>query len=233
MNEAYWSKFWLPLRFLLERCNSGVAYMKHYRLYSTFAGALCGFASAQTITTTFTSSDPREIVNGTFDGGTTVNDKVSGVLNFNNVDFVAFCAEPLQNITPGQTIDYTVSPLTDLTNVTSVAKVITAFRASSMDNIQAAGAQWAIWELVGETAGAFDTDSGTIAITSPFIDTVDAQVRDAAKNYLVTFDNFAASDVTFLTNPTVQNMITWTAVPEPSSALLSGLGVLALIRRRR
>ncbi|MDB4274893.1 hypothetical protein N9846_03870 [Akkermansiaceae bacterium] len=36
---------------------------------------------------------------------------------------------------------------------------------SSMDSIQATGAQWAIWELVAESAGSYDI---TIAIDTPF-----------------------------------------------------------------
>lgn len=195
--------------------------------------ALCAFgaANAQTINTTFIQSNPSELVNGTFSGAGSESVKISGVLNFSNLDFRAFCAEPLQTINPNQNVDYSIASLSLLNNATSVAKVITAFNASSQTSVDAAGAQWAIWELVGETSSTFDINSGAISIVSA--DATDTLVRDRAADYLANFNNFSASSITFLTNSTIQDMVTWDAVPEPSSAMLALLGGLGLVARRR
>ncbi|MEJ6561347.1 MAG: PEP-CTERM sorting domain-containing protein [Akkermansiaceae bacterium] len=192
--------------------------------------AFSSAASAQSITSTLTSVSPSESVRGTFDNGTVINDKNSGLLNFSNADFEAFCAEPFQFINVGEAITYQVAPATSYANADAVSKVITAFKSSSMDLIQATGAQWAIWELVAESAGSYDI---TIAIDTPFADSVDGVVSTAAQKYLDNYSSFASTDVTFLTNSTRQDMVTWSSVLEPSSALLCGFGLLALARRRR
>lgn len=189
---------------------------------------------AQSINTTYINSASHEIVRGTFNNGATFRNYSSGVLNFSNATFEAFCVEPTAVISNGQNVVYASTDLNSLTNAKAVGQIVSAFLSSTQTSVQAAGAQWAIWEVTSEKSAAFNLTSGTVRINSA--DAVDTQVLNAAKGFLATYQNFNATDLRYLTSGVTQNQVTWlnvSAVPEPSTALLFGLSGLTVLRRRR
>ncbi|MGJ8632921.1 MAG: PEP-CTERM sorting domain-containing protein [Luteolibacter sp.] len=189
-------------------------------------------ANAQSINAQLDSVSPSLLVKGTFNSGGNNRTYVSGVNNFTNTDtnedFTAFCVEPTQFITIGQSLTYEVSSTSFLNNSDLIAKVIGGFLVSSMDSEQAAAAQWAIWELVTETSGSLNLNDGLVSINS-----VNQATATLANQYLSGLDSFQAADITFLSSRKYQDMVTWKAIPEPSSFGLLLLSSALLLRRKR
>lgn len=189
--------------------------------------------NAQTITATLATVDPGVGVTGTMDFGVDpVNVEMaypSGVLDFTT--FKAFCVEPLQGISYGQTLIYQVQDSSLLTNSGAISRLIGGYLASTKTDQQAAAVQWAIWELTNETTKAPSLTDGNVRITGGV---ADQSIATLANQYLASINTYTPASITFLTNDTYQNVVTWNAVPEPASVGLVGLsGLLVLGRRRR
>lgn len=108
----------------------------------------------------------------------------------------------------------------------------------------AGGMQVALWEIIHETSGDLSIDSdgslpGTFRVEPALSDPRITSTRDNAESFLENIRDGSWVDVGgiayFYANPeneADQDRI-WMTVPEPSAALLGGLGLLAGIRRRR
>ncbi|HVJ45296.1 MAG TPA: PEP-CTERM sorting domain-containing protein, partial [Luteolibacter sp.] len=109
------------------------------------------------------------------------------------------------------------------------------FLASSMSVVDAAAAQWAIWEVVAELSPTKSLADGNVRIAA--LDAEDAEVALRADYFLANIDSFNAVPMIYLTNPEGQDIATYMVipgvVPEPATAALFALSGLALFRRRR
>lgn len=189
---------------------------------------------ATTITTTLGPLVNVMTISGTFTGTGGFANRTAGVLNFDYAD--AFCVEPLQLVSG--TVVYDVQPTINLTNLDSIAKVMGAFRQSSKSNLEAAGAQWAIWEIVGDginyTSNSFK--AGNIQIffdRRPAVDVINIETK--ALFYLGKSQDPGnpSASLLYATNTTTSSQDVVFMIPEPSSALLGALGLTSLLIRRR
>ena len=111
----------------------------------------------------------------------------------------------------------------------AVGGLVGGYLASSRSDIDAAAVQWAIWETAAELPVSGSLATGDIRI----IGAANASLVNLANQYLANVNTYAPATLTYLTNNPYQNVVTWNAVPEPTSALLGGLSCLLLLRRRR
>lgn len=194
-------------------------------------GALALAASkvnAQTLTATLATIDPSVGVTGTLNDGAFIQAYPSGVMDFTT--FEAFCVEPLQEVGYGQTLIYQVQSSSSLTNSDTISRLVGGFLASSKNAQQAAAVQWAIWEVTNETTKAPSLTDGNVRITGG-VD--DQSIATLANQYLANINIYTPASITFLTNDTYQDVVTWNVVPEPASAGLVALSGLLVLRRRR
>lgn len=184
-------------------------------------------ARAQNLTATLTGILPGLSVNGTLDNGSYIQDHPSGVLDF--TDFDAFCVEPSQGLRFGETLIYQIQSPLSLANSDTIARLVGAYLASSRTDQEAAAVHWAIWETTTETLLAPSLLDGNVRITTP----VNQDTALLANQYLANINNYTPATLTYLTNATRQDLVTWNVVPEPASAGLAALSGLLLLRRRR
>lgn len=183
-------------------------------------------ASAQNLSTPFVGIDPVQNVNGTINDGGFVQDYPSGVLQF--TDFQAFCVEPQQGLTFGETLVYQVSDIGTLNNSDVIARLIGGYLSSSQTALHAAAVQWAIWETTNETISTPSLTTGNVRINP-----ISQPVAELANQFLANVNTFTPASITYLTNDTRQNVVTWNVVPEPASLTLSAVSAVLLMRRRR
>ncbi len=195
-------------------------------------------ANGQSFDAKLISVDPSLTIKGTFDGGT-VQNRLAGVANFTttsqfgNVDFDAFCVEPLATISVGQTLTYEVTSNSQLTNADKVAKLVGGFLSSSQSNADAAAVQWAIWEVTFENSSTFSLSNGNVNVggSNPSLAT-----RTLGNQYLTNINSYTAANIQYLTNSKFQNMVSFgpvNAIPEPSSLGLLALSSALMLRRKR
>lgn len=183
-------------------------------------------ASAQNLSATFVEINPVQNVNGTINDGGFNYDFPSGVLQF--TEFQAFCVEPQQGLTFGETLVYQISDVGTLNNSDVVARLIGGFLSSTQTALHAAAVQWAIWETTSEVISPPSLSNGNVRINP-----VSQPVADLANQYLANVNTFTPASLTYLTNDTRQNVVTWNVVPEPASVSLGAVSALLLFRRRR
>lgn len=184
-------------------------------------------AAAQSVDAIFINSSPVLSVPGSFDGGGSFANQVSGLSNFDIGP--AFCVDPDQRINAGEVVHYVIQPDTALPNYDAISRIFGGYNASSMTNLDAAGAQWAIWEVVKDGITAPSFSSGLIQIQNAG----GSAVATRAMDYLSNLGSLPAIDLVYVTSSTRQDMV-FVAVPEAGVAVLGALGgVLLMFRRRR
>ena len=188
-------------------------------------------AKGQNLTATLNGISPGLTLNGTWNGSF-FYDYPAGVMNFTDrgtdLDFSAFCVQPLQDIAYGETLTYEIQSPLSLANSDTIARLIGGYLASAPSNENAAAVQWAIWEITTETTSAQTLFDGSVRIVSPAGDATAL----LANQYLANVMNYTPVAFTYLSNPHRQDVVTWN-IPEPTSAALAALGGLLLLRRRR
>lgn len=177
--------------------------------------------SGQTLTDTFISIEPGVSAKGTFDG-TNFRFVNSGIVQFTG--FEAFCIEPLQGISVGEEVTYDIAYDYSTPEISgAIAKLTGGYYASGQSDLEAAAAQWAIWELLLDgPAGSLFTGKAQL---------MDLEVAVLANEFLAQLPNLPVTDVMFLTHPTRQDIVT--TIPEPASLGLLAASCLLLPRRRR
>jgi hypothetical protein len=201
------------------------------KLASLIVGLLAGFGVAchgQTLEVQFLGVNPSLIVSGSFNSGTSYNGYSSGVSNFNLGS--AFCVDPYQTIHNGEWIIYTLQDPNTLTSVGAVSHIVGGYYASAQTPLDAAGAQWAIWEAVVDGTNSTSFSSGQVRLQNP-----NSSVATRALDYLNNWSTLPAANLIYAVSPTRQDMVALgSPVPEPASALLAAAGLATLtIRRRR
>lgn len=189
-------------------------------------------AHGQNLTATLNGISPGLTAKGTYNNGAFTWDYPAGVMNFSSPgipDFGAFCVEPLQDLSYGQTLVYQVQNTATLANAGTIARLVGGYLASSQTDIDAAAVQWAIWEITTESLASQSLLTGDVRI----IGAANASLINLANQYLANVNTYTPATLSYLTNNTYQNVVTWNSVPEPTSALLGGLSCLLLLRRRR
>ena len=183
-------------------------------------------------------------------GGSFANTLVGAGL----VDFYAWCIEPREFITQGQSITYTVLPLSQAaTNLggigtakaNQVRELFGRFNpnfSTPLTALQAGAFQIALWEIVRETAGnpldlstgniyftaGSDNIPGTLSLASSYVAAIDG-TGPFAKNLKVLSNGIFGVQGSGTQDLVVQ------AVPEPSSwvMLIMGFGLVGAAARRR
>jgi len=77
--------------------------------------------------------------------------------------------------------------------------------------LDAAAVQWAIWEVAVE-------GSSTGSLTTGSVRVADSPVAAFANSYLSNVNSYTPVNLTYLTNGTRQDVVTWNMVPEPGVA---------------
>lgn len=183
-------------------------------------------ANSQTLSATLVDYSPFAIADGTLDNGSSSFNYPAGAMRF--TEFDAFCVEPLQGISYGETLIYQVVDSSLLPNVDVIGRLVGGYLASPKSNEDAAAVQWAIWEITNETLLGPSLSDGNVRI-----DPASQSIRDLANFYLSNNQNYEPVAITYLTNGNRQDVISWNVIPEPGSAILAGLSSLLLLRRRR
>jgi hypothetical protein len=193
---------------------------------SIAAAVAAARASAQNLSATPVGISPGLVVNGTVDNGSSTYDYPSGVLQF--TDFDAFCVEPGESLTFGETLVYQAQDSNLLVNSEIIARLVGGYLASPQTSRDAAAVQWAIWEATTEDLSALSLSDGKVRITP-----VSQLTADLANQYLANVNNFTPAALTYLTNNGHQDVVSWNVVPEPGSLGLAAFSVVFLLRRRR
>ena len=175
-------------------------------------------AQGQSLTATLNGINPGLTYEGTWDGSF-IYDYPAGVMNFTEVgsglNFSAFCVQPLQDIAFGETLVYDIQSPTSLGSKSDiVARLIGAYLSSPASDQTAAAVQWAIWEVTTETTSVESLVDGSVRI----IDPAGSSTATLANQYLADYRNYSPVALTYLSNPSRQDVVTWNVVPEPTTA---------------
>lgn len=190
------------------------------------------FASAtahgQNLTSTFHGISVGSQAEGTWTNGHGIYTPFVGVCDF--TDFEAFCVEPTQGLDPGQEVVYQIQDPLSLANYDTISRLVGAFLASSRSAVDAAAIQWAIWETTSENLLSPSLADGSVRITGGV---PDQEIASRANEYLMNAGSFAPATLVYLKNDTFQDVVSWNAIPEPTSLGLAALSGFFLLRRRR
>ncbi|MEO5716196.1 MAG: PEP-CTERM sorting domain-containing protein [Luteolibacter sp.] len=184
-------------------------------------------AQGQNISATLVDISPSLAVTGTIDNGSFIEEYPSGVSHF--TDFDAFCIEPNQSISYGETLVYQVQDPASLGNYDKISRLVGGYLASSRSAADAAAVQWAIWETTNETLSSPSLLDSNVRISTP----ISQSTATLANQYLANINTYTPVAITYLSNPNRQDVVTWNVVPEPGTAGLAALSALMMLRRRR
>jgi hypothetical protein len=196
------------------------------KLATLVGGFLAGIAlacHAQTLEVRFLDMSPSLDVPASLDGGATFVSYESGLLVFDSI--TGFCVDPYQPLRTGERIVYTIQDPATLATIAAVSRIVGGFYASGQTALDAAGAHWAIWEVVVDGLAAPSFASGVARLQSP-----GSAVGTRAMSYLDNLGNLPAAPLMHLTHPTRQDVVT--LIPESGAAMLGCLGAALLVLRR-
>lgn len=148
-------------------------------------------------------------------------------MNFTGFD--AFCVEPLQGISLHDEVIYSIASPETLASYDKISRLVGAYLSSSRSDADAAAIQWAIWETTNESSAEANVFNGNTRITG----SMDLDVANRANEYLMNLDSFTPVTLVYLTNHAAQDVVSWNAIPEPTSLGLAALSGFFLLRRRR
>jgi hypothetical protein len=144
-------------------------------------------------------------------------------------DFLAFCVDLKDYLRSGT--EYTMNPtLFGATILSNVNKLFySALGGAGLGDVidtsvKAAGLQVALWEVIYETAGGYDLNSGYFSMSDN--DDVLAQATSYLDGMSTASDS--AYNLTFLSHDEDQDIVTISAVPLPASGLLIGFALVGL-----
>jgi len=180
---------------------------------------------AQTLEATYLGINNGIVGFGTLDGGP-LADTGSGEHDFDL--FSGFCSDPYDGLTNGESVVYTIQDPGTLGEIGAIQRILDGYYNHSAQNaLDAAGAQWAIWEVIQDGAGSPSFTSGLVQLGSS-----SANIATRALDYFSALSSYQPLPVTLLVSESRQDMII--VVPEPAAAALAAttLGLLALRRRR-
>ena len=201
--------------------------MKTLKLLLGVAAIAAAFAAAsaraQSLPATLNGLGPEMLTSGTYNG-VNYETRNAGILRFDFGD--AFCVDPLQDLSFPETLVYQIQDPLSLANQNTISRLVGGYLASGQTNLDAAAVQWAIWEVAVEGSSTGSLTTGSVRVAN-------SPVAALANNYLSNVNSYTAVNLTYLTNGTRQDVVTWNMVPEPGSLTLLGLSALALFRRRR
>jgi len=184
-------------------------------------------AQGQNIPANFVDISPSLAVTGTIDNGSFIQEYPSGVSHF--TDFDAICIEPSQTLSYGEALVYQVQDPSSLGNYDKISRLVGGYLASSQSAADAAAVQWAIWETTNETLSSPSLLDGNVRISTP----ISQSTAALANQYLANIYTYTPAAITYLANPTRQDVVTWNVIPEPGTAGLAALSALMMLRRRR
>ncbi|WP_109466292.1 VPLPA-CTERM sorting domain-containing protein [Albibacillus kandeliae] len=220
---------------------------KHFLGLALSIAAFTGAASASSINLTyqdsglFGASDLQQTVKITTSGPGYDGNVKAGMFHMKSDDalgnFLAFCVDLTQYIGSPMTAEYNSNLFTGTTYDNLSRLFSSVLGGSSLaevidTSLEAAALQVAIWEVMLDSSGAYDLNSGAFKMGS------NVAVKTQAQSYLTNLWTGKVGDykLTFLESAQNQDLVTVTPVPLPAGGVLIGTGLIALFaagRRRK
>lgn len=147
--------------------------------------------------------------------------------------FAAYCVDPRSPIDVGDTLWTAVRPslFNDGAGLKAAWLFETYYDSASSDS-ERAGLQLAIWEVVKED-GDYSVSNGNFYIDGGDINTINS-ANDYLANLTTNFDaGNLNSEYMIFTDAEKQDLIVKVGVPEPSTMLLLGSGLLGVVALKR
>ncbi len=204
--------------------------MKKGLLVAFAATAVSSSALALDLKFTGTTLSNAESVKISINGGS-FNSVLVGELTFSSSggSLSTYCVDALSPL-GSSAKSYTVSELvqTPTTGLGKAATILANFQSSATTAAQQAGLQLAIWEALYDGGSTFDANSAGFKVTG-----ASSEALSFASTYYNSFDKPTNLDVTFYCTNQAGGQSQITAVPEPMTFATLGVGLVALVRRRR
>jgi len=131
----------------------------------------------------------------------------------------------------GETIAYTPVAYWDKPHGDTVARIVSMYLHSIQTPLEAASAQWAIWEIMAN-------EGNNLAAGGVRINASQSSIVARGTAYLTQYNGYTPASVQFMESPTRQDMVAFdstSAIPEvtPNAALLFAIAISSLTYRRR